>query len=73
MKKMKRNSSKTVTLKKKGKKPIKFQEGGLHESLGVPAGVPIPEGEYQAALAGKRGPKAKKQALLKKNVLTGPK
>ena len=62
-----------AVVRSKGKKPIHFKEGGLHESLGVPAGKPIPKGEFKAALAGKRGPKAKKQALLKKNVLVGRK
>lgn len=72
---MARKKAKTVTVKpkKKGQKPIKFKEGGLHRSLGVPEDKPIPPGKMKAALAGKHGPKAKKQALLKKNVLTGPK
>ncbi len=63
----------TLKPKKKGQKKITFQEGGLHESLGVPAGVPIPAGKFQAALAGKEGPKAAAQARFKKNVLTGRK
>ena len=65
----------TVTLKpkKKGQKPIKFHEGGLHESLSVPMGEKIPEWKIRAALAGKYGEKAKKQASLMKHVLTGPK
>ena len=29
-------------LRKKGKKPITFQEGGLHRSLGIPQGEKIP-------------------------------
>lgn len=66
---------KTVTLKptKKGEQPIKFHEGGLHESLGVPMGEKIPEWKIRAALNGKYGPKAQKQARMMKNVLTGPK
>lgn len=64
---------KTKTLRKKGKKPIKFKEGGMHQTLGIPQGAPIPAGTFQAALAGKKGPKAKRQAQFKKNVLTGPK
>lgn len=43
---------------------ISFRKGGLHESLGVPAGKPIPASLMQEALSGKRGPKAKKQAEL---------
>jgi hypothetical protein len=54
--------AKTVTIKSKGKKPLTFKKGGLHESLGVPEGKPIPPGKKQAALEGKYGPKAKKQA-----------
>lgn len=60
-------------LRKKGKKPISFKKGGLHKSLGVPQGKKIPASKLKAALAGKYGPKAKKQAMLDKNVLTGPK
>jgi len=29
-------------LRKRGKKPIKFEEGGLHRSLGIPQGEKIP-------------------------------
>ena len=65
--------SKTRVLRKKGRKPIKFKEGGLHESLGIPGGVPIPKGKFEEALAGEHGPLAEKQARFKKNVLTGPK
>lgn len=46
----------------KGKKPVSFQPGGLHESLGVPQGQPIPAAKMAAAKAGKFGPKAQKQA-----------
>ena len=56
-----------------GQQPITFKKGGLHESLGVPAGQPIPPAKMAAALAGKHGPKAKAQAEFAKNVLTGPK
>jgi hypothetical protein len=67
--------TKIVTMKPthKGQAPIKFHEGGLHESLGVPMGEKIPRWKIMAALAGKYGPKAKKQAQMMKNVLTGPK
>lgn len=55
---------KTVTMKAKGKKPITFERGGLHRSLGVPQGEPIPAPKRAAALRGEYGPKAKKQAIL---------
>jgi hypothetical protein len=51
-----------VTIRKKGKRPLTFKKGGLHESLGVPQGQPIPPGKKAAALRGDYGPKAKKQA-----------
>lgn len=63
----------TVQPTKKGEKPIKFKAGGLHESTGTPAGQKIPAKKMAAALEGKDGPKAEKQAQFKKNVLTGPK
>lgn len=43
---------------------IKFRPGGLHRSLGVPQGQPIPPAKVAAAAAGDDGPKAQKQALL---------
>jgi len=52
-----------VTIRKKGKRPLSFKRGGLHESLGVPQGQPIPPGKKAAALRGEYGPKAKKQAV----------
>lgn len=54
-----------------GKPAIKFKKGGLHQSLGVPQGQPIPAGKKAAARAGKYGPKAKKQAMFAQNVLVG--
>lgn len=57
------------TISTKGKKPITFKKGGLHQSLGVPQGKPIPPGKMAAAAAGKMGPKAQKQAQFAKNVL----
>lgn len=62
-------AKKTTTIKSPGKKPISFKSGGLHRSLGVPAGKPVPKAKMAAALAGKHGPKAKKQAMFAKNVL----
>jgi hypothetical protein len=59
----------TIPPQRKGQQPITFQPGGLHASLGVPQGQPIPEAAKAAALSGARGAKAKKQALFAKNVL----
>jgi hypothetical protein len=56
---------------KEGKKPIKFHEGGLHESLGIAKNKKIPKSRLRAALSGKEGPKAEKQAQFMKNVLVG--
>jgi len=53
----------TQIIKAKGKKPIAFEKGGLHEALGVPMGETIPLAKVNAALAGKYGPKVKKQAV----------
>lgn len=57
------------TIKAPGKTPISFKKGGLHQSLGVPAGKPIPPGKMADALAGKNGPKAAAQARFAQNVL----
>ena len=54
-----------------GHKAISFHKGGLHESTGTPAGQKIPAAKKAAALAGRYGPKAKKQAEFAKNVLVG--
>lgn len=59
--------AKTVTIKKKGKKPIKFAEGGLHRTTNTPAGEKIPPSKMSAAKAGRYGTKGKKQA----NMATG--
>lgn len=60
---------KTETIKSPGKDPITFKKGGLHRALGVPEGKPIPASQMQDALAGKKGPKAQRQAQFAKNVL----
>ena len=63
-------SGKKVTISGgKGRKPVKFQAGGLHESLGVPAGETIPAAKMAAAKAGKFGPKAEAQANLATGLL----
>lgn len=54
-----------------GQKPISFHEGGEHASLGVPEGQTIPPAKHAAAAAGKYGPKAEKQEMFRRNVLTG--
>lgn len=66
-------ATKTLKPTKKGQKPISFKEGGLHASTGTPQGKKIPAKKMQAALSGKLGGKAQKQAQFAKNVLTGPK
>lgn len=63
----------TLKPKKPGQKKITFTKGGLHKSTGTPSGKKIPAGKRAAALAGKYGAKAKKQANFAKNVLTGRK
>jgi hypothetical protein len=50
------------TIKAPGKRPVSFQKGGLHQSVGVPQGQKIPAAKMAAAKAGKFGPKAVKQA-----------
>lgn len=56
-----------------GKKSVKITPGGLHKSLHVPADKKIPAKKFKAALEGKYGKKAQKQAQFKKNVLHGKK
>lgn len=67
--------AKTVTLKGKGghSGKITFKKGGLHLSLHVKQSDKIPVEKMKAALHGKYGGKAKKQAMFGKNVLTGKK
>lgn len=62
-----------VKLKKTqpGQKTITFNKGGLHESTNTPSGEKISSAKKEAALEGKYGTKAKKQALFAKNVLVG--
>lgn len=66
---------KKVTLKptKAGQKKISFTKGGLHASTSTPQGQKIPASKKKAALSGKFGVKAKKQAMFARNVLTGKK
>lgn len=60
---------KTIHPKKKGQKPIKFHEGGLHASTGTPANKPISAAKHAEAASGKLGPKAAKQENFYRNVL----
>jgi hypothetical protein len=57
------------TISSPGKKPVTFQKGGLHRSLGVPQGQKIPAAKMAAAKAGKFGPTAQKQANLATGLL----
>jgi hypothetical protein len=59
---------KVIKAKKSGQHDISYHPGGLHESLGVAKGKPIPSAAFHAALSGSKGEKAKKQALMAKNV-----
>jgi len=65
--------AKLKVIKKAGKKPIKFEEGGLHKSLNVKKDEKIPSSKMKAAEKGEYGGKAKMQAMFAKNVLTGKK
>lgn len=56
---------------KDGNKKITFQKGGLHASTNTPPNDKIPKSKVMAALAGKYGEKAKKQANFMMNVLKG--
>ncbi len=60
---------KMVVMKAKGKKPVKFQKGGLHRTTNTPMGKPIPPGKVRAAAAGAYGPKGKKQAVMAQGML----
>jgi hypothetical protein len=53
---------KTVTIEAKGKEPMTFKKGALHEQLHVPVGEKIPVEKREAALAGKYGSLAAKRA-----------
>ena len=59
----------TQVIRKAKKKPVAFTKGGLHSSVGVAQGKKIPASKVEAALEGKYGKKAAKQARFYKNVL----
>lgn len=71
MKTPKVGQKETLKPKSPGQRKISFRKGGLHASLGVAQGKKIPAAKRRAALAGKYGPKAKRQAEFAKNVLVG--
>lgn len=73
MKTPKVGQKETIKPKKAGQKAISFTKGGLHASTGTPQGKKIPASKKAAALAGKYGQKAKRQAEFAKNVLVGRK
>ena len=52
----------TQVIRAPGKKPIAFKKGALHKALGVPQGEKIPASKKAAALAGRYGPRVKRQA-----------
>lgn len=52
-----------VTIKGgKGRKPLRFREGGLHATTHTPAGEKIPHEKLMAAAHGEYGPRGVKQA-----------
>ena len=59
----------TVTMRKRGKDPVSFKAGGLHESTHTPADEPIPASKMRAAKAGRYGEKAVKQANMASGML----
>lgn len=67
----KKSTTRTISPTKKGQKPIKFREGGLHASTGTPKGQKISAAKHSAARSGKLGPKAQKQEMFYENVLRG--
>lgn len=59
----------TTTIKGGAGKPVTFEKGGLHKSVGVPEGQKIPAAKVAAAAAGEYGPKAKAQAVMAQGML----
>ena len=66
---VKKATGKTTIKGKAGSSPVTFKKGGLHQSLGVPAGQKIPAAKMAAAAAGKMGPLAAKQANFAEGML----
>jgi hypothetical protein len=59
----------TVTMRKKGRKPVSFSKGGLHRSTNTPEGENIPASKMAAAARGDYGAKAVKQANMARGML----
>lgn len=59
----------TVTMKKKGSKPVRFAKGGLHRSTNTPEDERIPASKLAAAKRGEYGAKAVKQANMASGML----
>lgn len=70
MAKKKIGSIVTIKSQKSGKRPIHFKKGTLHAQLHVPQGEKIPASKVRAALHGRYGAKAEKQARFAKEVLS---
>lgn len=60
---------KTTISGNKNQKPVTFEQGGLHRSLGVPQDQKIPASKMAAAKRGDYGPKAQKQANFAQGML----
>lgn len=71
MSKMAKPVTVTIDATKKGQKPIKFKEGGLHKSTKTKKGKKISGKKHEEAKEGKLGKKAKKQEDFYENVLKG--
>lgn len=61
--------AKTVTMRKRGKKPVSFSKGGLHRSTNTPEDEPIPASKMRAAARGDYGATAVKQATMASGML----
>lgn len=63
--------AKIRVIHKEGKKPLKFQVGGLHKTTHTPMDEKIPERKIHAAMTGKYGKEGKQEVNFMKNVLVG--
>ena len=59
----------TIRPKRKGQKPLKFKQGGLHASTGTKPGAKISASQHAKAASGALGPLAAKQENFYRNVL----
>ncbi len=60
---------KIKVIHKEGKKPIHFEQGGLHKTTHTPQSEKIPESKIAAAKRGEYGKKGIKQVAFMHNVL----